>query len=40
MIVEVLDGLAENGPDRNAQVETRVKARAIALCSRFPIYGA
>ena len=32
--------LAANGAERNAQVETRIKARAISLCSRFPIYGA
>jgi glycine hydroxymethyltransferase len=38
LIVEVLDGLAANGPDGNAQVEASVKAQAIRLCERFPIY--
>jgi glycine hydroxymethyltransferase len=39
MIVEVLDGVAKNGPDGDAQVEMAVKQRAIELCNRFPIYG-
>ncbi|MEM6465972.1 MAG: serine hydroxymethyltransferase, partial [Pseudomonadota bacterium] len=38
MITEVLDGLAVNGPEGNAEVEASVKARATALCRRFPIY--
>jgi glycine hydroxymethyltransferase len=38
LIVEVLDGLATNGPDGNAVVEAGVKARVKALCDRFPIY--
>jgi glycine hydroxymethyltransferase len=38
LIVEVLDGLAENGPDGNGDVEASVKARVQALCDRFPIY--
>jgi len=38
MIVEVVDGLAANGPDGNAGVEAAVRARAEALCGRFPIY--
>ncbi len=38
LIVEVLDGLAANGAEGNAQVEARVKAQAIRLCERFPIY--
>ena len=38
MITAVLDGLAANGPDANADVETAVRERAIALCRRFPIY--
>lgn len=40
MIAEVLDGLAENGEEGNAAVEARVREEAIALCRRFPIYGA
>ncbi|MHA6325236.1 serine hydroxymethyltransferase [Roseivivax sp. CAU 1753] len=37
-IIEVVDGLAANGEDGNAEVETRVKAEVEALCARFPIY--
>ncbi|MEO1550769.1 MAG: serine hydroxymethyltransferase [Pseudomonadota bacterium] len=39
MITEVLDGLAANGPDGNGDVEAAVKARATALCQKFPIYS-
>jgi glycine hydroxymethyltransferase len=39
MIVEVLDGLAASGEAGNAAVEAAVKARAIELCKRFPIYA-
>ena len=39
LMAEVLDGLAGNGEDGNAAVEARVKAEAIDLCRRFPIYG-
>ncbi len=38
LIAEVVDGLAHNGEDGDAQVETRVRARVEELCSRFPIY--
>ncbi|MYA90106.1 MAG: serine hydroxymethyltransferase [Boseongicola sp. SB0662_bin_57] len=38
MIVRVLDGLAANGPNGNAQVEAAVRAEALELCGRFPIY--
>ena len=37
-IVEVLDGLAANGPEGNGDVETAVKEKVEALCGRFPIY--
>jgi len=37
-IVEVVDGLATNGPDENAAVENAVKAKVLALCAQFPIY--
>lgn len=37
-IVEVVDGLAENGPDGNVDVEAKVKAEVEAMCSRFPMY--
>ena len=39
LISEVLDGLVENGENRNAAVEVAVKAKATALCDRFPIYA-
>ena len=39
MIAEVLDGLAKNGVEGNGAVETKVKAQAIELCKRFPIYS-
>ncbi|MGE0848240.1 MAG: serine hydroxymethyltransferase [Hyphomicrobiaceae bacterium] len=38
MMAEVLDGLAANGEAGNAKVEAKVKAEAIALARRFPIY--
>jgi glycine hydroxymethyltransferase len=38
LILEVLDGLVENGPDGNDEVEKAVKAKVKALCERFPIY--
>ncbi|MCB1532479.1 MAG: serine hydroxymethyltransferase [Alphaproteobacteria bacterium] len=37
-IIEVLDGLAANGPEGNAEVEQTVKAKVEELCARFPIY--
>ena len=37
-IVEVVDGLAANGEDGNAEVEARVRASVEAMCARFPIY--
>ena len=37
-IVEVLDGLAANGPDGNAEVEAKVAGEVKALCARFPLY--
>ena len=37
-IIEVVDGLAANGADGNAEVEAKVKAEVEALCARFPIY--
>jgi glycine hydroxymethyltransferase len=38
MIGEVLDGLAASGDEGNGKVEARVKAEALELCRRFPIY--
>jgi len=39
MMAEVLDGLAANGEAGNALIEAKVKAEAIALARRFPIYA-
>ena len=39
MMAEVLDGLAANGEAGNIAVEGKVKAEAIALAQRFPIYA-
>lgn len=39
LITEVLDGLAANGEEKNADVEASVRERVIELCRRFPIYG-
>jgi glycine hydroxymethyltransferase len=38
MISEVLDGLAKNGEAGNGAIEEKVKAQAVDLCKRFPIY--
>ncbi len=37
-IVEVVDGLAANGPEGNSAIEAKVKAQVKALCAQFPIY--
>jgi glycine hydroxymethyltransferase len=38
LIIEVLDGLARNGEQGNARVESAVKRRVVKLTDRFPIY--
>lgn len=38
LIVEVVDGLAANGEEGNAEVEEAVKAKVATLLARFPIY--
>lgn len=38
MTLEVLDGLAKNGPDGNTAVENAVHDRVKELCKRFSIY--
>jgi len=40
LLVEVLDGLAANGEDGNAEVEKSVKSRVLDLTGAFPIYSA
>jgi len=37
-IIEIVDGLAENGEDGNGAVEAKVKGEVAAMCARFPIY--
>ena len=37
-IVEVVDGLAANGPDGNDAVEAKVRGEVAELCARFPLY--
>ena len=37
-IVEVVDGLAANGPDGNEAVEAKVRAEVEAMCDKFPMY--
>jgi glycine hydroxymethyltransferase len=37
-IIEVTEGLAQNGEDGNGAVEAKVKAEVEALCQSFPIY--
>ena len=37
-IVQVVDGLAANGEEGNAEVEEKVKAEVAELCARFPLY--
>ncbi|MBI6628551.1 serine hydroxymethyltransferase [Pontibaca salina] len=37
-IIEVVDGLAANGAEGNAEVENRVRGEVEALCKKFPLY--
>ncbi len=37
-ITVVVDGLAANGADGNAEVEAKVRGEVDALCGRFPLY--
>ena len=37
-VLEVLDGVAKNGPEGNAAVEKAVREKVKKLCDRFPIY--
>ncbi|MDC0736711.1 serine hydroxymethyltransferase [Cognatishimia sp. SS12] len=38
MIIEVVEGLAANGEEGNAEVEEKVKTQVAELCARFPLY--
>jgi glycine hydroxymethyltransferase len=37
-INEVVDGLAANGEDGNAEVEAKVSREVSEMCARFPMY--
>ncbi|MBV1895503.1 MAG: serine hydroxymethyltransferase [Rhodobacteraceae bacterium] len=37
-IIEIVDGLAENGEDGNGEVEAKVRAGVAEMCARFPLY--
>ena len=39
LIGRVVDGLAANGEDANAEAEAQVRNEVLALTARFPIYG-
>jgi glycine hydroxymethyltransferase len=38
LILKVLDGLKDNGPENNQAVEQEVREEVKQLCDRFPIY--
>jgi len=38
LIADVLDGIAKNGPDGDAQVEAQARGKVRALCEGCPIY--
>ena len=38
LIAEVIDGLAKNGPEGDAQIEQSVRQRVSTLCAAFPVY--
>ncbi len=38
MIIEVLNGLKQNGPEKNESVEKSVSQKVETLCAKFPIY--
>ncbi|MCB4455032.1 serine hydroxymethyltransferase, partial [Leisingera sp. McT4-56] len=38
LIIEVIDGLAANGEEGNADVEASVRAKVADLCAKFPLY--
>jgi glycine hydroxymethyltransferase len=38
LIADVLDGIAKNGPEGDAQIEAQVRGKVRDLCARFPIY--
>jgi glycine hydroxymethyltransferase len=38
LIAEVVEGLAKNGPEGDAQIEQSVRQRVATLCAAFPVY--
>ena len=37
-IIEVVDGLAENGEEGNSDAEEKVKSEVATLCAKYPLY--
>ena len=38
LIARVVEGLAKNGPEGDAQIEQAVRAEVGELCAAFPVY--
>lgn len=38
LIAEVVDGLSNNGPEGDGQIEESVRGRVTELCAKFPVY--
>ncbi|MGB7408484.1 MAG: serine hydroxymethyltransferase [Pontixanthobacter sp.] len=38
LITQVVDGLAQHGPDGDADLEERVRSEVAELCAKFPVY--
>ena len=39
MILEILDGLAQNGLENNFAVETQINQKVKDICATYPIYS-
>tara|TARA_B100000378_G_scaffold257307_1_gene235609 strand:+ start:1087 stop:2406 length:1320 start_codon:yes stop_codon:yes gene_type:complete len=39
LILDVVEGVKANGPDKNDDVESAVREKVKSLCARFPIYN-
>ena len=39
LILDVVEGVKANGPDKNDEVESTVREKVKSLCARFPIYN-
>jgi glycine hydroxymethyltransferase len=38
LIAQVIEGLADSGPDGDARTEQRIQDQVADLCARFPVY--